>query len=402
LASGEAREQLAQLADELPVRLEMELPPAELLRSIVVDRPFEGRTTRGWWTKVADTEKSGYARAVQQGLVQGETVPQIVGRITGRKGVTQLAERQATAVVRTAVNHTSGHARDATYRANADLLRGVQIVATLDSRTTPICWSMDGKVFPVGEGPRPPFHYNCRTTTVPLVKGFEELDVDAQRVPAASRASWRGQVPARLSYPEWFLGQPEWFQEKVLGPRRFALFRAGLEDLRQFVDTQGRLYTLDELYVRYPEAAAAAAHVPAASVLPVATAVARRALQERLDAIELPTAAPATPAEVAEFRATMDRVGRLVQAAGTAAAAAGLSTSETADAIRALQQRVMPFIRALRAFLAGLPINTLRLFAREAGIAVWRTATRESLLAILTELDKARAMTIERAVARLT
>ena len=46
-----------------------------------------------------------------------------------------------------------------------------QLVATLDLRTTEICISLDGKVFFVKDYERgvtaPPFHINCRTTTVP-------------------------------------------------------------------------------------------------------------------------------------------------------------------------------------------------------------------------------------------
>ena len=65
----------------------------------------------------------------------------------------QKQSEDAATIARTAVTEASASAREATYAANADVLRGVQIVATLDSRTTQVCRHYDGKVFPVNEGP---------------------------------------------------------------------------------------------------------------------------------------------------------------------------------------------------------------------------------------------------------
>ena len=116
---------------------------------------------------------------------------------------------------RTTVTEASASAREATYAANADVLRGVQIVATLDSRTTQVCRHYDGKVFPVNEGPRPPFHFNCRTTTAPVTKSWSEIAAGHKaapgspivaalaQVPLGARASMSGEVPVQLTYAEW-------------------------------------------------------------------------------------------------------------------------------------------------------------------------------------------------------
>ena len=82
-----------------------------------------------------------------------------------------------------------------------------EILATLDSRTSAICRSMDGKHFPVSEMKEgvnaPPFHPNCRTDTCPYFDDWEELGGEPMR--AARDAEDKGYqlVPAEMTYKEW-------------------------------------------------------------------------------------------------------------------------------------------------------------------------------------------------------
>ena len=41
-------------------------------------------------------------------------------------------------------------------------------VSVLDARTSDICINLDGSIFAIDEGPRPPAHFNCRSIVVPL------------------------------------------------------------------------------------------------------------------------------------------------------------------------------------------------------------------------------------------
>jgi SPP1 gp7 family putative phage head morphogenesis protein len=177
---------------------------------------------------------------ILQGQLTGETGAQIA------RAVEQLADkrtrRQAEAIVRTATNHVGNQARAAVYRANADIIREEQIVATLDGRTTPVCRSRDGQRYPVGTGPVPPFHYGCRTVRVPVLDSrFAALGR------GRTRASMDGPVSAELSYGDWLARQPQAFQAEVLGPGRASIFRAGKLPLSKFVDSSGRELTLDQL-----------------------------------------------------------------------------------------------------------------------------------------------------------
>ena len=89
--------------------------------------------------------------------------------------------------------------------------------------------------------------HNCRSTTVPVLKSWRELGLDADEVPEGTRASMSGQVAADLTYGEWLRRQPASVQDEVLGASKGRLFRAGGLPMDKFVDATGRAYTLDEL-----------------------------------------------------------------------------------------------------------------------------------------------------------
>ena len=81
-----------------------------------------------------------------------------------------------------------------------------QIVATLDNRTSEICSELDGKVFDMKDYEAgvtaPPFHPNCRTTTIPYFDDWEELGVDPERI-AKDEEGNNYYVPADMTYDEW-------------------------------------------------------------------------------------------------------------------------------------------------------------------------------------------------------
>ena len=142
-----------------------------------------------WWSKTGTDERNQITRAVRQGLIQGETTPEIMSRLTNPKGVFAKSHHRAEAVVRTAVNHVSTTSAMETMRGS-NVVKGYEIVATLDTRTSAICREKDGKVYDFGEPhPHPPFHFNCRTTIVPVTKSWKELGVNLKEAPPGTRAS---------------------------------------------------------------------------------------------------------------------------------------------------------------------------------------------------------------------
>lgn len=233
----------------------------EQLAVIVNSRPFQGRLLRTW---AAGLELDAFRRvkgAIRQAMTLGETIDQAIRRIRGtrankyRDGILAISRRDAEAVARTALAHVAESVSDATYAANADVLRGLKFLATLDSRTT-IQWCVprDGHVYSViGHRPLdggPPWlagpgrlHWRCRSTSTPVLKSARELGIDD----AGTRSSMTGQVPASLNYREWLKTQPASVQDSVLGKRRGLLFRSGKIESDDLFTVSGRFKSVAEL-----------------------------------------------------------------------------------------------------------------------------------------------------------
>lgn len=165
---------------------------------------------------------------ITQGFYQGQTNAQITRNIRGTKankfndGELAKVNRANKTIVRTAVQHASTQARIEAMRQNSDLIKGYQWVSTLDSRTSDQCTALDGRRFNVGEGPLPPIHPNCRSTTTPVLDSkFDFLDK------GATRASELGQVSTKETYFSWLKKQPVAFQADAIGSTRAKLLRNG-------------------------------------------------------------------------------------------------------------------------------------------------------------------------------
>ena len=166
-----------------------------------------------------------------------------------------IQKSQAATIVRTVANHVSVQARDVVMRDNKDLFTGYEWVSTLDARTSLICMNRDGLIYPFApESPKPPAHFGCRSTIVPIVdpKISPISGLKGQRPSVGAQGA--KQVPATTTYEQWLKRQPASFQDTVLGPSRGKLFRNGDLSIGRFVDSQGRTLTLDELRRLEPQA----------------------------------------------------------------------------------------------------------------------------------------------------
>ena len=179
-----------------------------------------GNTVKKSFRELAAAEAKRLNQVVRTGLLSGNTTPEIVKELVGnlqkdQKGslsqllaqggaVTKRANSQVTTIVRTTVNQVTNTASQAVYKANPDVTEEYRYVATLDSRTSPVCKDLDGQVFKYNEGPVPPQHFGCRSTTVAVVNykkwGFTPP-------PVGKRASADGPVPANTTYGKWLYGE---------------------------------------------------------------------------------------------------------------------------------------------------------------------------------------------------
>jgi len=197
---------------------------------------------------------------IRRGFVEGASTPELVRRIRGTRaqnftdGILEINRRSAETMVRTAVNHTANAARQIMFEENEDLIAGIQYVAILDGRTTARCRGLDGKIYPIRSGPRPPQHPACRSTTVEVLKS-EAGPVIGKNRDGSIRLK---NPPEYESYNDWLKTQPKEFVEDVLGKQKAALYLDGKLPLDKFTDSKGMELTLDQLRVKENEAFKAA------------------------------------------------------------------------------------------------------------------------------------------------
>lgn len=292
LASYESEWQRMTLLQALPIEIDMAMPTAELLRAAVFSQPFQGAVMSDWVGGMLPADLDRIKRTLQIGIVEGQPVQQMVTSVIGgaeEAGVLEVSRRGAEAVVRTAVNYTTNAAREEVWAQNKDIISGLRWLSVLDGRTTRLCGSRDGNIYPVSSGPRPPAHWNCRSTMVPVVKGIalvtERPSVEDTRRPAERNkafrqeakqnagSSWKdmslaernaamkqvrqrwidekiGHESAKTTYEEWLRGKSASFQAEILGVDKSKLFRDGKLPLDRFIDNSGHEYTLDQLRER--------------------------------------------------------------------------------------------------------------------------------------------------------
>lgn len=289
LVKAEPNFMAKQLDVTSPVVLDIALPEVKRLKQIVKAMPFEGKTLREWSQTLADTDLTRIKKQVQLGMSHGESSDDIARRIVGTAklkgtdGVTQITRDNAEAITRTAVNFVSNQARNEMAKLNKDILDEEMFIATLDSRTTAICRSLDGNIYDVGKGPIPPLHFRCRSTRVavfnqtvigtrptrghtdqlllrewskanginPPLTSRDDLPHGTKgKFDAFSRKRIReltGSAPAATTYQEFLESQPAEVQDDILGKTKGLLFRKGGLTLDKYVGRDGDELTLHEL-----------------------------------------------------------------------------------------------------------------------------------------------------------
>ncbi|WP_460374159.1 minor capsid protein, partial [Staphylococcus aureus] len=99
-----------------------------------------------------------------QAFIRGDKLDTLIEKVVKRMSVSKSN------VARLVYTESAAYASKARIKTYEDLnVERYEVVATLDSRTSEICQSIDGKVFEFKDyeigTTAPPFHVNCRTTT---------------------------------------------------------------------------------------------------------------------------------------------------------------------------------------------------------------------------------------------
>lgn len=272
------------------------LTPAAL-RTLAKDSNILGAPAKEWWGRQSANMRKRFADEMRQGFLLGESTGDLVRRVRGTAtgarttveiagkarsvpvfdgGIMNVSTREAEALVRTSVQSVANEARLATYNANTDVIKSVQAQVTLDNRTSQTCQSYGARpdewtlpdYEPVGGsnhfiGP-PPWHWNCRSSLVPITKSWQELQTQGNgpkatpkqrkiakkldnNVAKSTRASMNGQVPKGTGYDAWLKKQPAYIQKEALGVTKRELWKKGHLNLSQMLDQTGRPMTLQRL-----------------------------------------------------------------------------------------------------------------------------------------------------------
>ena len=144
------------------------------------------------------------------GYTEGQDITQTRVSITGtnknkfQDGYIATAKRNFQSYVKTNRKAMESQAKTVAFKAGGT--DGYVLSAVLDSRTSDICLGWNGTVILWTENyqPKPPFHFNCRTTMIPYFAGGTEI-------PAGGF--------------DWLKRQSKQFQDDLIGPTRGDLLR---------------------------------------------------------------------------------------------------------------------------------------------------------------------------------
>ena len=134
-----------------------------------------------------------------QALIRGESNNKIIERWAEKLESDRKAVER---VVQTERAYVNSRAALESYKKLG--VKKYQIIATLDTKTSNICRSMDLKVFDIKDFKigitANPFHCHCRTTTSPY---FEDFTEDEKRAMRNEENNSYEKVPANMTYEEW-------------------------------------------------------------------------------------------------------------------------------------------------------------------------------------------------------
>lgn len=134
-----------------------------------------------------------------QSFIRGDSIDKTSKTIANKMNVGKAAARR---LVNTESAYITSKATLEGY-SNSGVVKQYEILATLDLHTSKICRYMDGKVFKVSEKKMrinaPPFHPNCRTTTIAY---FDDA-VDEERIARDYKGN-NYKVAGNVTYDNWY------------------------------------------------------------------------------------------------------------------------------------------------------------------------------------------------------
>lgn len=194
---------------------------------------------------------NNYKQIISAGLASNEGYASIVRRL---KGANAKATSNMFGIIHTSISRARDVADQKAYKDFDDVITGWESVSVLDSRTSLLCASLDGRMYYKKKGypnytdipNRPPRHFRCRSRLVPRTD-FKTKTTRAENGDSS------GQIDAKTNFEKWFGNQSESFKENYLGKGRYELYSSGRLKVKDFIDIKsGETFTLAELRKKFP------------------------------------------------------------------------------------------------------------------------------------------------------
>lgn len=181
---------LLEMAEEEPEEIRrtvgepIPVPDKGRLPVLVASTLIAGQKLKELFQVLEESDVRRIITQVRIGAMGDDSITKLLSRVTGRLSYAAAAAGNAArAATATAVATISDAVRYAVVGLSAHLFDYEIWISILDSATTVECRKLHRKVFPVGEGPFPGFHYHCRS-------GRYALSRAGGAVAAATYATW--------------------------------------------------------------------------------------------------------------------------------------------------------------------------------------------------------------------
>lgn len=222
--------------------------PAQALKNILSDQ-IGGELLKKWVQKQFSDSDFQIRRVFSQGLIRGQGINKIASEL---KKQIEISSRGAEVLVRTSIMDVSNKALEQVYGDYPKYILKYRALATLDSRTCPVCAFHDGETHETMEAfnYRYPLHPSCRCLFTPVTKYEQDDTTRPSKVVDSEGNVHLSNVSAKTSYADWFSRQNAEFQKDVLGPARYKIYQEGELELKQFIKTD-KILTLNELQDKY-------------------------------------------------------------------------------------------------------------------------------------------------------
>ena len=261
------------------IKFATEVVPAKSISKIADNLIIKGAPQREMWARQSKQLQNKFKDVIRSGYLNNENLGTIAQNIRGtasagfRDGIMKVSQNHANSLARTSIASIANQVREETYIANSDVVSGVKFLAVLDSDTTRVCrahagdeWKYrDGLWIPVGGAHsyvQPPLHFNCRSTTIPIMYPASTLakraPIKLKVVPKVKKSSLgvpippvvRGKPTKFENADVWLSAQTVEYQQEVLGSA-FPMWQSGQVSFKRFVTQKGRVRTTDELEKLY-------------------------------------------------------------------------------------------------------------------------------------------------------